>query len=57
VTANIKYRHAAHCYLADSEYGQRIAAALGLDLNRVIQLAEMDRESRLSATSAENWKD
>ena len=22
VTDNIKYRHAAHCYLADQEYGK-----------------------------------
>ena len=24
VTKNIKYRHAAHCYLADQEYGMRL---------------------------------
>ena len=52
VTDNIKYRHAAHCYLADTEYGTRIASALGLNLEKVIELSEMDRETRLKATSA-----
>ena len=55
VTDNIKYRHAAHCYLADEEYGTRIAQALGLDLDRVIKLVHMSIEERLSATSEANW--
>ncbi len=29
-TMNIKYCHAAHCYLADPDYGKRIAEALSL---------------------------
>lgn len=28
---NIKYRHAVHCYKADTEYGERFAKAAGLD--------------------------
>ncbi|MCL1880044.1 MAG: catalase [Actinomycetia bacterium] len=56
VTENIKYRHAAHCYLADEEYGQRIAEALGLTQSRVVELAKMSREERLMATSAANWR-
>ena len=56
VTDNIKYRHAAHCYLADKEYGERLAAALGLKLNRVQKLAKMTREKRLQATSEAAWK-
>jgi catalase len=56
VTDNIKYRHAAHCYLADEEYGRRIAEALGLDMDKVIKLAKMDRKERLKATSAAEWK-
>ena len=56
VTDNIKYRHAAHCYLADNEYGSRIAEALGLKLDKVIELSKMDREVRLHATSEKEWK-
>ncbi len=52
VTDNIRYRHAAHCYLAEPEYGTRLAHALGLDLERVRQLAAMSEEERLAATSA-----
>ena len=50
VTENIKYRHTAHCYLADEEYGQRLAEALGLKLDKVIELSKMGREERLKAT-------
>ena len=56
VTENIKYRHAAHCYLADQEYGQRIAQALGLQLDKVAALSKMSREERLRATSEATWK-
>lgn len=56
VTDNIKYRHAAHCYLADKEYGERIATALDLNLEKVVELSKMDRKERLTATSAANWK-
>ena len=52
VTQNIKYRHTAHCFLADADYGTRLAAALGLELARVKELAAMDREQRLAATKA-----
>ena len=55
VTDNIKYRHAAHCYLADKEYGTRIAAALNLTQSKVEELAAMDREARLHATSHAVW--
>ncbi|MCL1935183.1 MAG: catalase [Defluviitaleaceae bacterium] len=62
VTNNIKYRHAAHCYIADKEYGTRIAKGLDLDLDRVIKLAELGTDNkgikeRLKATSAAVWKD
>ncbi|MDR2486819.1 MAG: catalase, partial [Clostridiales Family XIII bacterium] len=55
VTDNIKYRHAAHCYLADKEYGERIAEALGLAIDKVVALAAMGREERLKATSEAAW--
>lgn len=53
VTENIKYRHAAHCYLADREYGTRLAELLGLDTCRVEQLAGMSEEERLRQTCTE----
>lgn len=53
VTDNIKYRHAAHCYLADGEYGTRLAKALGIDLNRVKELAALNETDRLAQTCTE----
>lgn len=50
VTENVKYRHATHCYLADTEYGERITAALGLDLNRVKTLSDLSIADRFKAT-------
>ena len=53
VTDRIKYRHAAHCYLADPEYGKRLAKALGINLNRVKELASLDETERLRQTCTE----
>lgn len=50
VTDNVKYRHAVHCYLADKEYGERITEALGLDLDRVIELSKLDNDGLIKAT-------
>jgi catalase len=50
VTENIKYRHAAHCYLADKEYGTRLAEAMHIDINEVKRLASMNETERLAAT-------
>ena len=50
VTENIKYRHAVHCYWADPEYGERITAAMGLDLNKVKELAKGNHKSLIEAT-------
>lgn len=49
-TDNIKYRHAAHCYLADKDYGARIAEGLDLDMCKVVGLAEMSHAERMEAT-------
>ena len=49
VTDNIKYRHAAHCYLADEEYGKRLADAMKLDITEVMRLAGMSEKDRLQA--------
>lgn len=50
VTDNVKYRHAAHCYLADKDYGTRLAEGLHLELKRVEELAAMSEKDRLWAT-------
>jgi catalase len=51
VTDNIKYRHAAHCYLADEGYGKRLAEAMKLDIREVKRLSAMSEKERLQATS------
>lgn len=51
VTVNIKYRHAAHCYLADKDYGMRLASAMNLDKAEVERLAAMSEKERLEATA------
>jgi catalase len=51
VTENIKYRHSAHCWLADKDYGTRLAEALQLDLKKVLDLAGMSHAERMAATS------
>ena len=51
VSENIKYRHAAHCYLADREYGTRLAKAMGIDITEVEKLAAMSETERLAATA------
>ena len=52
VTYNIKYRHAAHCYLADKEYGTRLAEAMNLDIVWVEHLASLSEEDRLKITES-----
>ena len=47
VTDNIKYRHAVHCFWADEEYGTRITRAMGLDLDRVKELAKSGSHKEL----------
>lgn len=49
-TDNIRERHAAHCYLADPEYGTRLAEALNLSIDRVVELSRMTHDERMKAT-------
>ncbi len=49
-TENIKYRHAAHCYLADAEYGRRFAEAARLDFGKVQELALLNNDALNEAT-------
>jgi catalase len=51
VTENVKLRHAAHCYLADANYGESLARALGLDIAKVKQLAGLTHAERMKATT------
>ncbi|MEG0292457.1 MAG: catalase [Anaerovoracaceae bacterium] len=50
VTENVKYRHAVHCYLADKDYGMRITEAIGLDLDKVIELSKLSHSELAKAT-------
>jgi catalase len=56
VTQNVQLRHTAHCYLADKDYGTRLAAGLGLDLNEVIRLSELTHDERIAQTSTPDAK-
>jgi len=56
VTENIKYRHVSHCYMADEDYGNRLSDALGLDFNKVKELAAItDHTERLRRTHSKVW--
>lgn len=50
-TDNIRYRHAAHCYLADPDYGTRLAKALELDVEEVVKLSKLSHGELMQATS------
>lgn len=48
---NVKLRHCAHCFLADKDYGERLANALKLNLDVVKKLAAMSHDERMKATA------
>lgn len=50
VSDNIRYRHAAHCYCADPEYGNNIAKALGLDAKKVLEYSKLSHKELMEAT-------
>ncbi|MDR2647114.1 MAG: catalase [Oscillospiraceae bacterium] len=50
VKPNVRYRHAAHCYLADTDYGARLAACMRLDMKEVKRLAGLSHAERMRAT-------
>lgn len=52
----IQYRQAAVFYRADSQYGERIAQGLGLDVAEVSRLAALDRAERALETSRARWE-
>ncbi|ULQ59501.1 catalase [Brucepastera parasyntrophica] len=51
-TDNVKYRHAAHCFLADPDYGKRICKAMELDAAKAEQLSKLDHAALMDATKA-----
>ncbi len=53
VTDNIKYRHAVHCLKADEEYGTRMTAALGLNIDEVRRLSKLSNNELIAATMPE----
>ncbi|MEG2923431.1 MAG: catalase [Oscillospiraceae bacterium] len=50
VTENIKYRHAAHCFKADADYGMRISKAMGIDAAKAEKLSALSHDELVSAT-------
>jgi catalase len=53
VCDNVRTRHAAHCYLADPEYGTLLAQALKVDLAKVKEVAKLGYAERMKATGAQ----
>ncbi len=51
VKENIRYRHATHCYLADKDYGERMAKALKLDLDTVKKYAKLTNKELNEVTA------
>ncbi len=52
VTDNVRYRHAAHCFLADADYGKRITQAMGLDAAKAEQLSKLSHDELAKATAS-----
>ena len=50
VSVNVKERHAAHCYLADPDYGSNLAQAMDLDLDKVVALSKLSHAERMAQT-------
>ncbi|MDR1872200.1 MAG: catalase [Deltaproteobacteria bacterium] len=50
VSDNVKLRHAAHCYLADPEYGSSLAKALAVNLDQVKEISKLGYAERMKAT-------
>lgn len=50
VSDNVKYRHLAHCYLADADYGTRLCKALKLDTVKMIALSKLGHKELMLST-------
>jgi len=51
VSENVCLRHSAHCYLADADYGKRLAEALGVNFDEVKRLSTLSHDELMRATS------
>ncbi len=49
-TENIRYRHAAHCFMADEDYGRRFCKACQLDEAKARELGKLSHAELLKAT-------
>lgn len=52
VTDLVKYRHAAHCFLADEDYGMRICKTMKLDAGKAKEYSKLSHEELMKVTSA-----
>ena len=50
VDERIQYRHAAHCILADEDYGRRFVKAANLDWDKAVAYSKMTNAELLAAT-------
>lgn len=50
VDQRVQYRHAAHCILADEEYGRRFVMAAGLDWCKAKELSQLSNDELIAAT-------
>ncbi|MDR1464697.1 MAG: catalase [Oscillospiraceae bacterium] len=50
VSQNIRYRHTAHCFRADEDYGRRLTDAMMLDWNKVRKLASLSYDELMAQT-------
>jgi catalase len=52
VTENVRLRHTAHCFMADADYGARVAKAVGVDADKAKALAALSHKDLMAATTA-----
>lgn len=50
VDCRIQYRHAAHCILADEEYGRMFVAAAGLKWSKALAYSKLSNDELIEAT-------
>ncbi len=60
-TPNIQYRHAAHCFLADEDYGMRLCKEMKLDAGMAKKMSALGHDKLMEATSlrtmpSDEWK-
>jgi catalase len=51
VTKNIQLRHAAHCFMADPDYGKRVCDCMSVNPQEAESLSKLTHEELMNATS------